>query len=268
MLTEQGHLEWQFLECKKSTQSLERDAHTRSFLHHRHQERLNALDDTEALLYEIAKSINWGVGEIPPQPKSESAVNQLIKKSIGKLADKWRNPSFVSCYQGLLEVAQDSRQAKIQQLELDQFSQSVLLQFLLWDEPNPNAFYANKLPLVFLPTKLKKAIRNSDKPLGCSHALAISRTESQYHQDLIEQCTANNWSLKELKEAIKTLPTKSNTSKAKPKKTQKISFREQKTFLGKITQDAIAKVKPEQAQTLAVKYQELADLYKARAQES
>lgn len=262
LLVQEGHLEWQFLDGKKSTQSLEHDAHKRSFLHHRHKEGLNALDDTEALLYEVSKVIDWSLVEIVEKSETEEEINQLIKKAICKLAEKWREPTFVSFYQELLEVSQEKRQEKIRSLELDYLTQTVLLQFQLWDEPNPNAFYANKLPLVFLSAELKKAIRDSSNPIGCSHALAISRVDKRYHQDLIEQCRANNWSLKELRAVIKESTITSSIPKKKKK--QKISFREQKSFLNKITQSSIDQVKLEQAKTLAVKYQELAQLYQAR----
>ena len=262
LLVEKGHLEWQFLDCKKSTQSLEHDAHKRSFLHHRHKEGLNALDDTEALLHEISKVIDWGLVEFEEEPQTIDGINQFIKKAIGKLAEKWRDPSFVSIYQSLLEAAHEQRQEQISTLELDYLTEIVLLQFQLWDEPNPNAFYANKLPLVFLPVELKRAIRDTSSPIGCSHALAISRVEERYHQDLIEQCRANNWSIKELRAAIKDLAP--STTVTKKKKKLKVTFREQKSFLKKITQASIDQTKLEQAKILAAKYQELAKSYQAR----
>ena len=87
LLVQEGHLEWQFLDGKKSTQSLEHDAHKRSFLHHRHKEGLNALDDTEALLYEVSKVIDWSLVEIVEKSETEEEINQLIKKAICKLAE-------------------------------------------------------------------------------------------------------------------------------------------------------------------------------------
>ena len=263
-LVEEGNLEWSFLEGKLSSLSPNEDAHTKSFLHHRHQESLNPLDDVEALFKEIVKVINWEGIEAASTPEK---INLEIKRLIGSVVTyQKKNEGFISLYESLLEKTKVEGQELLQDIELEDNAKIVVLQLARWLERNIHSLYTHKVPLIFLSPLLKSAIRDSENPLSVGHVIAISRVEDvSTCKDLIEQCKAQNWSLKDLKGAIKDIPSNTNSSQPKTKNKAKITFREQKSFLGRINQDSIKNIKPEQARILAKQYRDLAELFETKA---
>ena len=264
LLVEEGHLEWSFLEGKLSSLSPDEDAHTKSFLHHRHQKSLNPLDDVEALFKEITKVINWEGIEAASTPEK---INLEIKRLIGSVVTyQKKNEDFTTLYESLLEKTKTEGQELLQNIQLEDNAKIVVLQLARWLERNIHSLYAHKVPLVFLSPLLKSAIRDPENPLSVGHVTAISRVEDiSSRKDLIEQCKANNWSLKDLKAVIKDIPSNPNKTHPKTKSKAKITFREQKSFLGRINQDSIKNIKPEQARILAKQYRDLAELFETKA---
>ena len=126
----------------------------------------------------------------------------------------------------------------------------LILQLARFTVRNPQTFYKNNLPLVFLSEQIKVAIRHSTTPLSAKHALALSRVkDEQTQQDLIKQAQANEWSLKELREAISEI-------QPSQKKQQKVNtFKQQKSVVQTLNQTlnkpSIQKLTSKQAEQLA-----------------
>lgn len=248
-LVAQGNLEWQQLKCCWSKLKSKEDSHTKSVIHHRHKVDLNPLDEAEGLMLEIAKAITWDEAE------KITDKNQILKPILGSIAAKYqRKPEFASLYDSLLTQTKAECLASLNQqhqdLDLDTRQKKVIIQLARFTVRNPQTFYKNSLPLVFLNQQLKEAIRHPSTPLSSAHAVFLSRVkDSQQQKDLIEQAQANQWSVKELRAAISQIqPPEPKAKKANSFKQQKSAVQTLNKVLDK---SSVEQLTPKQAETLA-----------------
>ena len=200
LLVSQGLSKWEMLQGVWSSLSKEEDAYTKSLVHHRHKVNLNPLDETEGIVKAISKTIPWS------EEEKQEDFSLLLKPIISSIAASYeRDSTFAELYKSLLTKTVIEGQEILNSIEdIDDRKKTTILQLCRWLVHNPKAFQTNKLPLIFLNSKLKEAVRHPEYPISCNHAIALSRVKDEQKQiDLIEQCQANSWSLKELRNAIK-----------------------------------------------------------------
>ena len=266
-LVKEGHVDWNKLKCRWSSLSPDEDAHTKTLIHHRHKVNLNQLDEAEALMLEIAKAISWD------EEEANQDKNILLKPILGGIASKYRtSPEFSQLYDSLLTKTREESAELLDgfdpKLASDNRTGTTILQLLRFTVRNPKTFYDKYLPLVFLPKHAKEAIRHSTNPIGSRHALLISTIkDDQVQKDLLEQCQANGWSLKQLKEAISMATVES----APQQPSKSLSFRQQKSAVSgatkALTKSNIKALTPKQAGSLAKSLRAKLEILEARAQE-
>ena len=269
LLVEQGNVIWKQLKCCLSKLSSSEDSHTKSIVHHCHKVELNPLDKAEGLIVEIYKAVEKDV----PSGKEPAELAALLKPVLGNLSTKYQtNSIFSELYISLLTSTKEEARRRLEavsvEFELDAYKIEVLLSCKRFLIRNLQTFYKKRLPLVFLPLCLKQAIRDSKNPLSINHAEAISRIkDEQLQQDLIDQCQANSWSLKELKAAI----TDIRQANEPAQKAKLLTFTRQKTIVSNLTKSlnsaSIKSLTPKQALTLADSLQRKVDALRSQAGE-
>ena len=226
-LVKDGYESFQFL--KANIKKRNTSTHRNSLIHHEIAERLNNLDRVEALYKELLETVNL-MADLDEKLLNKANYNKSLavklrfQQIIGKLKNKInRDISFKMLHEELILIPGNEREAKLREVNLTDTEREVLLFLYEWQIENLDGFYRNQIPTMFLDSQLKKAIRKQG--LSCSNALLLSKIEEpKIKNNLTKKTIQNNWSKKELKQAIKNHYSQKQTSTThfSPQKVQQV----------------------------------------------
>ena len=250
LLVKEGYKEWRKLKAVPVERPQNQNANHRSLIHHRHSEKLNQLDDAEAILKELKQNIQIDLSDKEIQKadgSQELAYKYKVKQILGSIRRKLlTNKQFVQIYNELKLKPAGERQDILSTIDyLDTLQKDILDFFYTWQEDNINTFYQTSLPLVFISQHLKEAIRH--RGLDCTLARMLHKIKDpKLQKSLTDKAIKNDWSKATLKQEIDRLKPDSSTQKKYEKLRKQIT----------ISDEVVLELSPEQKQELIDIYEQ------------
>ena len=175
------------------------------------RENLNAIEETQAIVQLLALHLECDVAKVP---KFLYKLKHVVDKDSADLAQN------VLCKEKLLDVADEKNLLEHPELWLPTVK-SVFdgLNRMSWE-----SFVTSRLSLLNLPADLRDAVMTNRIKYTKAQALAKIKDDSQRRR-VLERAITSGWSLKQIKEHVKSLMGEKATPERDPEPISKLTER-------------------------------------------